>query len=91
MTVSVSKADWSALSDEDRRKIQDIIGKNFKGETVTPEESLSAKVSNNPACEALCNGAETAAIAACNALPFPANAVCVVAAKSAGDYCRSRC
>ncbi|MCU6454428.1 hypothetical protein LPN01_10105 [Sphingomonas sp. A2-49] len=91
--VKVNSADWNGISADQQEQIRKIIGDNFAGQTVEPGETRGSELSAqaNNACETACNVAEKVAIEACEALPWPASTVCKIAAKKAGDFCRSRC
>lgn len=91
MAVEVNQADWNGLSDDDRKKIEEIISDNFKGETITASDAAAASAAGNPACEMACSIAQAAAMNACRNLPSPGAEICMIAARAAGDACRSRC
>lgn len=96
--IAVNDQDWSKLSNEDQMKINEILktsGLISDGDAAVGASQPSALKPAwhipNPLCKLGCNAAEAAAIAACATLSGPAAAVCVVAAHTAADYCRSRC
>lgn len=90
MTIKIESQDWNGIGEADQDKIRAIIADHFDGQALQVE-SGGVTISSNPACDAACNVAEGAAVAACQALPFPANLVCAAAAREAGNFCRSRC
>jgi hypothetical protein len=103
MDVKLHKGEWEGLGAEERKKIEQIIGSNFKDMKIIPDLNAAASRQllaarplqafnlSKPVCTAACGIAEAAAVAACAALSGPAIPICVVAAHAAGDYCRSRC
>ena len=104
MDVKLNKGEWDGISAEDRKKIEQIITSHFKDTTIVPDTNTAAAKEflakrqlqafnfKNPFCTAACGVAEAAAVAACSALSGGvAIAVCVAAAHTAGDFCRSRC
>jgi hypothetical protein len=94
--IYVSSNDWNAISPDEQQQMKAIIESFFKGDKLVPapagKSATSVKPLGNPFCETACNIAESAAVAACRALPNPvAIAACIAAAQAAGDLCRSRC
>lgn len=97
MDIKINDTEWNSLGGDEQKKIEEMVGGFFKGAKIVPDTSVPAsgvQAQAAPAsvfCEIACSIAEAAAIAGCQALPPPANAVCVVAAKAAGDACRRAC
>ena len=98
MDIEVNKAEWDALDDATRAKINAVIGGNFKGSRIVPTPGAPAFAQrlavplSNPFCEAACNIAENTAKAACFAIGDPiAIAACIALAEEAGRECRRRC
>jgi hypothetical protein len=101
--IKVNSGDWNSLSSEDQDKITKIMtstGLLSSGVSITPDENTASVSALKGAaetaelgsfCTIACNLAQAAAVAACNMIPPPGNAVCIVAAQAAGDYCRSKC
>ncbi len=98
--IKVNAQAWSGIAKEQQDKIQEILQKNrllLAGDRIAPDPTAQAPEAGVAMdaeaglCTLLCTVAETAAIAACAALPGPANAVCIAAAKAAGEFCRSKC
>lgn len=90
MSLKVNSAEWNALSAADQQKIAAIMAEQFDGATIEPEDA-AARLTANPTCEAACNVAEAAAIAACANLGPIAAPFCIAAARELGNVCRSRC
>jgi hypothetical protein len=96
MQVKVNRQEWEKLGVKERALIGDVVGGYFKGAEIVPEagvpESAGLGSSVGSFCEAACNLAQAAAEAACQSIEDPlGKAVCLAAAKSAGDLCRSKC
>lgn len=99
MDIKVNDVEWSELAAAERQKIEEIVSGYFKGASIVPDAATPVSDvlpeglrGGNPFCEAACNVAEAAAVAACAALTNPiAIAACVAAAHAAGDYCRREC
>lgn len=97
-SVHVSQQLWSGISTDDQGKIETIfrntglIGAEDKMVPHTePSAALQLHTAGNPACSIACNAAEALAISACATLGPLLGPVCVAAAHTAADYCRSRC
>ena len=92
MTIKVNKQDWNALSATEQNEISSIIGAHFTGETIEATDDGTAIADVGGFCTMICNAAEAAATGLCSKLTNPtAKQVCLVAAQSAGDLCRSKC
>jgi hypothetical protein len=95
MDIKVNDADWNGLSPEDREKIQTIVKQIFKQDhqIVGDKDQVTASAEQlGSFCTFACDAAQTLAETACRALPnAPAQQVCLIAAKAAGDFCRSKC
>ena len=92
MTIKVNKQDWNALSATEQNEISSIIGAHFTGETIEATDDGTAIADVGGFCTMICNAAEAAAKALCSKLTNPtAKQVCIMAAQSAGDLCRSKC
>ena len=97
MEVRIRKDEWDGLSADSRKKVEAAIGSFFKGSTLTPDPKGVSGVelgtsSVGGLCEAGCNIAQAGAEAACQGISDPvAKALCLAAAKEAGDLCRSNC
>src|SRR5215467_3753448 len=94
--VKINKQEWDQLNQGQRGSITNIINEFFKGSSIVPDPTASPSVGiggvSGSLCEAACNLAQAAAEAACQSISDPiAKAVCLAAAKSAGDVCRSKC
>jgi hypothetical protein len=100
MDVKVNKQEWLALSDQDRKRIEEIpreagaIGRDDKvvgdpGITTFTESNLIA--ADGP-CQAACTAAYGRATRVCSALPHPgARALCYAAAMAAYAVCLRNC
>ncbi len=91
MTIKVNTQDWNALTAAEQSEISNIIGAHFKGETIEAADGGPAVADVGGICTTLCTVAETAATALCGKLSGTAQSLCVIAAQTAGDMCRSRC
>lgn len=91
MTIKVNKQDWNALTAGEQSEISSIISAHFNGETIEAADGGIAIADVGGFCTILCNAAEAAATALCSRLSGTAQQVCVIAAQSAGDLCRSKC
>ncbi|WP_336486665.1 hypothetical protein [Methylobacterium nigriterrae] len=100
MQIKVNANDWNGISDADREAIKEILSKSFKNDPqiVTDPQVQSVTQAAGGAvevasiCTTLCNVAQSAAEALCNKIGNPtAKQVCIVAAQTAGDVCRSKC
>src|SRR5262245_24592861 len=96
MQVRVNKEEWEKLGGKERALIEQVVGGYFKGAEINPGVDVPASAglggSVGSFCEAACNMAQAAAEAACQSIQDPlGKAVCIAAAKSAGDLCRSKC
>jgi len=92
MTIKVNKQDWNALSATEQNEISGIISAHFTGETIEATDDGTAIADVGSFCTMICNAAEAAATALCSRLTNPtAKQVCLMAAQSAGDLCRSKC
>ena len=98
-TIKVPKNAWENLSRDDHEKIKNIMimnGLAKPADRLQPDDSI-ASISEDPAqvsgfiCDALCDAAEAAAIAACSLLSGPAIPVCIIAAHEAGRICHDQC
>ncbi len=85
MAATVNAKEWEVLEPDQQQAIQSIIKKHFPDQ---PADIKPLPLDN--ACTVGCNVAMAAAIAACNELPF-GSGVCISIAKTAGDYCLSKC
>lgn len=96
MKVKVNRQEWNSLSEGDQALIGRVIGGYFKGTEVVPEVDVekSGGIGGTVGsfCEVACDLAQAAAEGACQSIGDPVGkAVCLAAAKSAGDLCRSQC
>ena len=96
--IAVHAATWNALSTDDRERIQRIVSGLSNNAQIKADESAPKLESMTAAqfgginfCKIGCDLGEAAAVAACGALTGPAAAVCVAAAHTAADFCRSKC
>jgi len=96
--IAVNEKEWNKLSDHDKARINEIMktsGLILEGDSIVgakkPGVLTPAWHIPNPVCKLGCNVAEAAAIAACATFSGAAAAVCIAAAHTAADYCRSRC
>ena len=104
MNIKLNADQWNGLSDQDKKRMTQIISGHFKGSTIAPDANV-APVNvpvqpqgglipgfKNPFCTAACDIGQAAAVAACSALSGGvAIAICVAAAQAAGDACRDSC
>lgn len=104
MDIQVNASEWNGITNDMRERIQSIIGSNFPEATVvgaedvdTAEKLLAVRTIEKfdlqtSDCTALCDAAEAAAVTACALLgPGIPQALCIVAARAAGKFCRSKC
>jgi hypothetical protein len=98
MQIKVNADDWNGISEEDRKAIQEILSKTFKSDpqVVTdpqaPAAAQSGEADLGGICNSLCNMAQSAAEALCGKIGNEAaKQICLVAAQTAGDLCRSKC
>ncbi|KAB1076081.1 hypothetical protein [Methylobacterium planeticum] len=100
MQIKVNANDWNGISDEDRKAIKEILSKTFKNEadivadpqTQSVAQSGGAGTNLDGICTSLCNMAQSAAESLCNKIGnATAKQVCLIAAATAGDLCRSKC
>jgi hypothetical protein len=96
--VHVNENDWKKLSKEDQERITGIMRstgliKHSDHLVGAPAPLVRAAkfAAANPTCVLGCNAAEAAAVAACQLIPAPGNAICVAVAHAAADYCRGQC
>lgn len=99
MEVRVAPNQANQLDQKQVDEIRKIIQDNFKGKgidqeiqaiDIVPDSSQSNLTSGSADCGA-CDVAFAAAVAACNALPFPpAVPICIAAATVAYNGCRDR-
>jgi hypothetical protein len=102
MDIKVNAQEWKGLDEEDRAKIQSIIGAHFKDAKVAGDHKSEPAMKvlaqprmtsfnfKNPFGSSACGIAEAAAVAACAALSGPLVPICVAAAHAAGNLCRSK-
>ena len=102
--IRINADQWNALSSDEQNQITENLSRNglLKGESrIIPDPYVEALGEGDlrPAgwippriCRALCDTAQTAAIAACVAETAGAGLiVCLAAAQIAGDACRGEC
>jgi hypothetical protein len=83
---------WDKLSKEDQAKITAALSTSFKQDVEL--KSDHGKLKTNAlagGCVDGCNAGQAAAIAACQVLLPPGNAICTAAAIIAGEVCRHNC
>jgi hypothetical protein len=97
-TIQVPKVHWDAVSDSDRRKIEEglrAVGSLHAGDTLSPDSQLHAAPSWDPGkdlCNAACDVAAGAAITWCIAnTAGTATALCIAAAEAARTECKRHC
>ncbi|HEV7873964.1 MAG TPA: hypothetical protein VGO82_07495 [Enterovirga sp.] len=100
MQIKVNADDWNGISEVDRKTIQEIMSKSFKGDPQIVKDTQAPAVtqSTDPAaeldgiCTSLCTVAQSAVEALCGRIGnATVKQVCLVAAQVAGDACRSKC
>jgi hypothetical protein len=91
MTIKVNTQDWNALTASEQSEISSIMSAHFDGATIEAADGGTAIADVGGFCTILCNAAEAAATALCSKLSGSAQQVCVIAAQTGGDLCRSRC
>lgn len=97
MQVKVNKQEWDKLSESDRARIGQVVGGYFKGAELVPDAAAPGSATlgglgGDAICTAACNLAQAAAESACQSITDPlGKSVCLLAAKAAGDLCRSNC
>lgn len=98
--LKVNEGLWNSVSTGDRSRIAAILKKSRLLDTegsLVPSKDVGSPEGSAPAspeagfCKIACDAAEAAAVEACNGLDGVAQAVCVAAAKAAGDECRKNC
>lgn len=97
MEIKLKKDEWDGLNDESRERVQLVIGSFFKQSKLVSDPAGVSGVALGAneiggLCEAACNIAQAGAEAACQGIDDPiAKALCMAAAKEAGNLCRSEC
>jgi hypothetical protein len=100
MDIKVNKDEWLALSDADKRRIEEILkgagamaaGDKIIGDPKVTSSTLSNLPEGDGPCQAACTAAYGRATRVCSALPHPAaRAVCYAAAMAAYAVCLKNC
>ena len=100
--INVNAAEWNSLTGEQQNQIMGILrrtdllkeGDRIIADANSPRVGMLAEGAVQPAgfwCKLACNAAEAAAVAACGLLSGPAAGICIAAAHTAGELCRSKC
>ena len=92
--IKVSTKDWNSISSKDQEKITGILrssGLISEQSKVVGEDSIEQTVTTESVCTKACDVAASAAHIACNALPWPADDICNLAANAAEGVCKEAC
>jgi hypothetical protein len=100
MDIKVNKQEWLSLSDEDRKRIEEILkeaGSIDSGDKIVGDPGVTSFTESNLTardgpCQAACTAVYNQASRLCSALPYPpARAVCYAAAMTAYAVCLRNC
>lgn len=88
MTERIDLSDiWGKLTEDDKTSIGYILKRN----DLMSENDVLTETMIEPTCEEKCEIKLAAAIAACAALPYPADVACIAAAGRAHERCMDAC